>query len=96
MKLSRIEQETIIVFNEAEAEARVNTFNRGFIKKLSAITEKNDRKIDFRECGDGEIECYIPKQWVRITPARKQSEKARAAALKGLEIARKARKAAKE
>lgn len=39
-KLTRIEQETIVVFNVQERQASVYTCNRSLMKKLRAFSEK--------------------------------------------------------
>ena len=71
MKLTRVEQETIINFNEAEGTASIYTHN-GPLRRLEQLAR--ERPADcrlFKTCHDGQaIEYYIPKNWLRINPPR--------------------------
>lgn len=39
-KLSRVERETIVLFNEGEGEANIYTYNAGLKKRLAAFSRK--------------------------------------------------------
>ena len=66
MNLPRLEQETIINFNEAEATANIYTHNGGLIRKLDALADQRpeDAKRG-RSFPDGGREFTIPKHWVK-------------------------------
>ena len=83
MKLKLFERETIINFNEAEDEARVNTFNARLIKKARQLSEQNRVKIEFKGRGEGEVEFYLPKRLITFITPRPYSgeEKARRQAI---------------
>lgn len=74
--LSAIERETIILFNDAEATAIVETCNRKWKNKMRAICAKNAECILTFE--DEHCERYlIPKKWVRVQISRQLSEEQR-------------------
>lgn len=72
MSLTLYEQETIILFNEAEKTTSVYTHNRALIRKLEKLAE--DRPDDCRRVKtnhEGEaVDFTIPKGWIRIYPPR--------------------------
>ena len=76
MNLSRIEQETIINYNEAETTAGVYTHNRAMLRKLEQLAaERPDECRLERRSHDGQAADYIiPKSWVKIRPTRIMSE----------------------
>ena len=41
MKLTKVEKETIILFNEADKEAHIQTYNAGLRKRLEAFSKKH-------------------------------------------------------
>lgn len=71
MKLSRTEQETIILFNEAEAAASIYTHNAALCRQLSKLCADYPEQV--RQAGDnghGGLTFDLPKKWLRITPPR--------------------------
>lgn len=71
MHIPKIEQETIITFNEAEKTASVYTMNAALIRKLEGLTESRpDDARRVRTFPDGAQEYEVPKKWVRITASR--------------------------
>ena len=76
MNLSRIEQETIINYNEAETTAGVYTHNRAMLRKLEQLAaERPDECRLERRSHDGQAADYIiPKSWVKIRQTRIMSE----------------------
>ena len=71
MSLSRVEQETIIRFDEAEATASVYTYNGALKRKLSGLcatrpTEARQTKDD----GRGGLTFEGPKRWIKINASR--------------------------
>jgi len=62
MKLSRIEQETIILYNEAEATAGVFTYDSKLLGKLERLAEKYPEQI---RC-TGEQKYIVPKACILV------------------------------
>ena len=62
MKLSRIEQETIILYNEAEATAEVFTYDQKLLTKLERLTEKYPGQVT----RTGERQFIVPKACVLV------------------------------
>ncbi len=70
---SRIEQETIINFNEEEKEASVYTFNRALQRKLARLAEEHPdecRKAKTWQPGES-VEYIVPKKWIKVSPPKK-------------------------
>lgn len=76
MRLSKIEKETIITFNEAEATANVYSTSDVWIRKIKKI--KGHRKFSIG------YEVDVPKNWIKVSPPRKVSEKTREAARRNM------------
>ena len=62
MKLTKLEQETIILYNEAEAAAEVFTYDRQLLKKLERLAAKYPAQI--RRTGDRQF--VVPKACVLV------------------------------
>lgn len=62
MKLSRIEQETIILYNEAESTAEVFTYDQKLLTKLERLTEKYPEQVT----RTGERQFIVPKACVLV------------------------------
>ena len=79
MSLSRQEQETIILFNEAEDTATVDTCNPALIRKLDKlITCRENTMITLiREDAHGKA-YVIPKKWVKVSQPPMLTEEQRA------------------
>lgn len=77
--MSRLEQETIINFNEAEATAVIYTHNAALCRKLEGLADQrpNDAKRG-RSFPDGGREYIIPKRWVKVNAFRILSEEQKA------------------
>ena len=90
MKLSRLEQETIINFNEAEQTASVYTHNKALRRKLDKLAAERPEDCHFAsESRKGQAGDYIvPKSWIRVKPPRIASEAQREAARAALQKAR--------
>lgn len=61
MNLSNLEKETIILFNEAESDARIETFNDRLLKKLRSAVKKTG-KVSCIEDKDGYGVYICPKK----------------------------------
>lgn len=92
MNISRLEQETIIGFNEAEATASVYTHNGALKRKLEKLAKERPADVQLsRRYPEGAVEYTIPKRWVRVNATRVLSEAQREAALKNVKAARMAK-----
>lgn len=75
MNLTKVEQETIILFNEGEAAASVYTHNAALQRLLLELCET--RPAQARQVEDnrrGGLTFEIPKKWAKIVPTRALSE----------------------
>ncbi|MDD3228315.1 MAG: immunoglobulin [Oscillospiraceae bacterium] len=67
MKLSKIEQETILLYNEEEATASVYTHDPKLLAKLKRLSEKYPDKIyPERKEHPGTVSYIVPKSCVSI------------------------------
>lgn len=80
MQLSKLEQETVISFNEDEKTANVYTFNSSLQKQLEQLQqERPDECKLYRESCFGKAKEYtIPKKWIKIRPPRILTEEHKA------------------
>ena len=70
MSISRLEQETIINFNEAEALAGVAVYNGRLRRRLEQLILDRPDEVSRDHNGD----YLIPKSWIKINPSLKLSE----------------------
>jgi len=77
IKLSRIERETVILYNEAEATAEIETYNAAMKRRLEIIQKKHPDCITLVRHDDYADTYTFPKSWVKIIPTRGASEKQR-------------------
>ena len=91
MNLSSIEQETIINYNQGEAEATVFTYDKALIRKLERLREKNPAVELLREEKTGAREYRFPKRWLSIRHAAVLSEETVTKNRRNAEIARRTR-----
>ena len=88
MSISRIEQETVILFNEAEASASVYTYNGALNRKLTGLchTPPTEARLT-KDDGHGGLTFEVPKRWVKVnagpvyTEEQRQAMKERARAI---------------
>ena len=66
MNLSRLEQETIITFNEAESFAEVFTHNGRLKRRLAELLENRPEDVEDRGEDYGSQRYRVPKKWIRI------------------------------
>lgn len=73
MQLTKLEQETIILFNEEESTAEVDTCNKALIRRLDSFCTKS---ADIAcVSGDEYGKRYIlPKKWVKVNMPPQLSE----------------------
>ena len=92
MSISRLEQETIINFNEAEPMATIYTHNGALKRKLAKLAKERPADVRHsRSFPEGAEEYIVPKRWVRVNASRSLSEAQREAALKNVNAARMAK-----
>jgi len=78
-KLTKLERETIICYNEAESSAEVFTYNEAMKRRLAIIAEQRPKEIYMlRSTPYGAVEYRMPKKWVRVNPSRIISDEQRA------------------
>lgn len=78
--MNRLEQETIINFNEAEATASVYTHNAALIRKLEALADSRPEDAKrARSYSDGGREYIVPKRWVKVNAGPVYTDEQRAA-----------------
>ena len=64
-RLTKYDKETSIIYNNAEPNAEIFTYDRKLINKLKK------KGVDVREVNnDGSVECTIPKTWIKISTPR--------------------------
>jgi len=74
MKLSLLERETIVNWNEAEATAQVYTHNPALQRQLSELCGTHPEQVrQTDKNGFGGMTFELPKRWVKIVPPRKLS-----------------------
>ena len=76
-KMLAVERETIILFNEGEAAAEIETHNAAMKRRLEVIRRGHAEDITLVR-RDGYADCYtFPKHWIKIIPPRRATEKQR-------------------
>ena len=76
-RLSAVERETVILFNEAEPTAEIETYNAAIKRRLEAVRRGYPEEITLVR-SDGYANNYIfPKKWIKIIPPRGATEKQR-------------------
>jgi len=79
MKLSKIEQETIINFNEAEGTASVYTHNEALKRQLSELCRSHSEQVRQTDANRwGGLTFELPKKWLKVAPPRVLSPAQRA------------------
>ncbi len=72
MKLSNIEKETIINFNEAECTASVYTHNAALKERLLKLCQTHPEQVRQTAANAwGGLTFELPKKWLKVTPPRK-------------------------
>lgn len=75
MRLTKYEQETIILFNESESTAAVYTYNTGLQNTLNSLYQSHPEHVtQTGDNGYGGLTYSLPKKWVKIAPPRVLSE----------------------
>jgi len=69
MKLTREEQETIILFNETDLIAEIYTCNGRLIRRLDKLCSKYDG-YTIVQCGNGWGKYIVPKRRIQVSAPR--------------------------
>ena len=78
MNLTLAERETIILFNEADFDATVYTYNERLKAQAAEYAEQNPGKISgYNVDGTGALHMTLPKSELRILFKKPRSEKQR-------------------
>lgn len=77
MSFTLLEQETVIVYNRAEAEATVNTYDPALIRKLDAM-RRIDTAVQVLQRGKDWSVYKLPKKWVKVLRPRQYTDEQRA------------------
>ena len=79
MRLTNIERETIINFNEAERTASVYTCNEALKRQLLELCRSHpDQVCQTAANADGGLTFEMPKKWLKVSPPRVLSPAQRA------------------
>ena len=71
MKLTNIEKETVITFNEADHTASVYTHNEALKRQLLKLCQTHPEQVRQTAANDwGGLTFELPKKWLRVTPPR--------------------------
>ena len=72
MKLTNVEKETIINFNEAEHTASIYTHNEALKRQLLALCQSHPEQVRQTAAnGWGGLTFELPKKWLKVSPPRK-------------------------
>lgn len=74
MKLSKLEQETIITFNEVEDFAEVYTHNGRLRKRLAELAEARADDVQYRGADHGSVSYRVPKKWIRVQASSRRKD----------------------
>lgn len=82
-RLTKLERETIIIFNEEESDAAVCTYNSRLKRKLEGLASKAPEQVRLINCdGAGCVKYILPKTCISLRPPyseeRRQADRERA------------------
>ncbi len=71
MKLTNVEKETVINFNEAERMASIYTHNEALKRQLLELCQTHPEQVRQTAANTwGGLTFELPKKWLRVTPPR--------------------------
>lgn len=76
MKRTKLEQETIFLYNQAEPLASLDTFDSALIRKMDKLASETT-EITVVSRGEGWAKYTFPKRWIKVHKPRKYSEETR-------------------
>jgi len=72
MKLTSVEKETILLFNEADRMASIYTYNPALKKQLLELCQTHPEQVRQTAAnGWGGLTFELPKKWLKVSPPRK-------------------------
>ena len=72
MKLTNIEKETVINFNEAEHTASIYTHNEALKRQLLELCQTHSEQVRQIAANRwGGLSFELPKKWLKVSPPRK-------------------------
>ena len=74
---SRYEQETIILFNEEQKTATVETYNMKMKNKLLQMAKEKPDQVTIKLDDGQRVKAIIPKKWIRVSSPKIMSEEQR-------------------
>lgn len=77
-KLTKEEQETIIIYNNADSNAIISTYDKKLIDAINAKMGDFNEEITSLKSGEGFAEYTCPKKWVKVRMPNKLSRENRA------------------
>lgn len=79
MKLTNVEKETILTFDEAGCMASIYTHNEALKRQLSELCQTHPEQVRQTAANAwGGLTFELPKKWLRVTPPRVLSPAQRA------------------
>ena len=74
-KFLAVERETIILFNEGEMTAEIETSNVAIKRRLEVIQREHSEEITLVRHSEYADTYIFPKKWIKIIPPRKATKK---------------------
>lgn len=71
--LSKLEKETIIIFNEEEPTAIIGTYNEKLKRRLRDF-ESSSNDCSLVKSNEGYVEYTVPKKWIKVNMPKRYSE----------------------
>lgn len=78
MKLTSEEKETIIVFNECDKTAEIETFNKSLIKQIQKAREMYPEQVRIEAVDEEAYVIELPKKWIKVRAPRIITDEQRA------------------
>ncbi|WP_286077171.1 hypothetical protein [Thomasclavelia cocleata] len=79
-KLTKLEKETIINYNDSDGIANIYSCNKNMMKKLLDLENEYPDKVKVTYKSDVSLNVEIPKEWIKISAPRKLTDEQRKAA----------------
>lgn len=89
-KLTKYEQEVIIIYNADEEEANLYTTQPRLIEKIKTLIKDRGEEIEVVKEDEQSISVNIPKDWIKIKPKKVLTEEEKKKAKERFEKVKKA------
>ena len=73
-KLTKLEKETIINYNDSDGIANIYSCNKNMMKKLLDLENEYPDKVKVTYKSDVSLNVEIPKEWIKISAPRKLTD----------------------